>query len=70
MRGSRVQTADGHEHERLQALVGAQADVNALNERRESPLHLLAVSPAFETVQAVSFLLEHGARILRLHVHS
>jgi hypothetical protein len=47
----------------INALLRARADVNALNVRREAPLHLLAVSSAFESTAAVQALLGAGAKL-------
>ena len=47
----------------LRLLTHARADVHARNCRDETPLHLLAMSAAFEAGVAVAHLLECGGRV-------
>jgi len=47
----------------LRLLTHARADVHARNCRDETPLHLLAMSAAFEAGPAVAHLLECGGRV-------
>ena len=47
----------------LQLLLERTADIDALNVRRESPLHLLSMSATFDSTQAACLLVQKGASL-------
>ena len=53
--------AEGGDGAVVQALVGRGLDVCGVNDKKETPLHLLAGSPMINTVSAVQLLIQQGA---------
>ena len=53
--------AEGGDGGVVQALVGRGLDVCGVNDKKETPLHLLAGSPMITNVSAVQLLIEQGA---------